>query len=195
MKSKINIILWEIDKKKNELKIEYTKLMDKYGFSLISWKIVFNNETKKENKRFKKPLFDTIFSARIREILSIPFIYFMIFPAVFLDISLFMYQYTALKLYKIPVVKRSDYIIFDRWKLDYLNIIQKINCLYCSYVNWLFTYAVEIWWRTEKYWCPIKHAKKLKWWHDWQEHFADYGDPKRFKEVFHSIKEFEKLKK
>ena len=185
MKSKINIILWEIDKKKNELKIEYTKLMDKYGFSLISWKIVFNNETKKENKRFKKPLFDTIFSARIREILSIPFIYFMIFPAVFLDISLFMYQYTALKLYKIPVVKRSDYIIFDRWKLDYLNIIQKINCLYCSYVNWLFTYAVEIWWRTEKYWCPIKHAKKSLWWHDREKNFADYWDVDGYKKANH----------
>jgi hypothetical protein len=34
MKSKISIIMEEIDKKKEELKLEYVKLTDKYGFIL-----------------------------------------------------------------------------------------------------------------------------------------------------------------
>jgi len=59
----------------------------------------------------------------------------MIIPAVILDFSLFIYQNTAVRLYKIPLAKRSDYIVFDRKELAYLNWIQKINCIYCSYVN------------------------------------------------------------
>ena len=194
MKSRINKILEEIEIKKQELKQEYLNLMDKYSFTFVKWKIVFTREAREANKKQKISLFESIFSARVREVLSIPFIYSMIFPALFLDLFLFVYQNTAIRLYKIPLVKRSDYISFDRKELDYLNWIQKINCLYCSYVNWLFSYAVEVGGRTEKYWCPIKSAKKMKVSHDWQRYFADYGDPEWFKECFHSIDEYYKEK-
>ncbi len=184
MKSKISIILTEIEKKKEELKNEYLNLMDKYWFTLKSGKIVFNNEKIKENKKQKKSIIETIFTAQIREIISIPFIYSMIIPAIFLDIMLFIFQQTAFRLYRIPLVKRNDYIFDDRKQLDYLNFIQKINCMYCSYFNWLMSYAVEVAWRTERYWCPIKHAKKMSWWHDWEKYFADYWDAEWFKETF-----------
>lgn len=156
----------------------------------------FINKKRKINnlKRFKKEENKIVFSKETREILSIPFIYVMIVPAIILDLFLFMYQQTALRLYKIPLVKRSDYIIFERKKLKYLDPIKKINCLYCSYVNWLFSYAVEIAWRTEKYWCPIKYKSSKKWWHDWEKYFADYWDEEWFKKIFCSLKEFEKLK-
>ncbi len=194
MKSRINKILEEIEIKKQELKQEYLNLMDKYSFTFVKWKIVFTREAREANKKQKISVFESIFSARVREVLSIPFIYSMIFPALFLDLFLFVYQNTAIRLYKIPLVKRSDYISFDRKELDYLNWIQKINCLYCSYVNWLFSYAVEVGGRTEKYWCPIKSAKKMKVSHDWQRYFADYGDPEWFRECFHSIDEYYKEK-
>ena len=101
-----------------------------------------------------------------------------------------MYQQTAMRLYRIPLVKRSDYITLERKHLDYLNWVEKLNCIYCSYVNWLFAYAVEIAWRTEKYWCPIKHAKKMTSSHNWEKYFADYGDADWFKEVFRKNQEF-----
>jgi hypothetical protein len=59
----------------------------------------------------------------------------MIIPALLLDIGLFIYQNTAIRLYKIPLAKRSDYVFFDRQQLAYLNVIQKLNCIYCSYFN------------------------------------------------------------
>lgn len=184
MKSNINSILSEIDKKKDELKLEYNNLMEKYGFTLKWWKIIFNTNVINTNKKYKKSLINSIFSAKIREILSIPFIYSMIIPALFLDLMLFIYQQSAFRLYWIPLVKKQNYIIYDRGKLDYLNIIQKVNCMYCTYVNWLFLYAVEIWWRTERYWCPIKHAKKAVSSHEWEKYFADYWDPEWFREIF-----------
>jgi len=195
MKSKINKILEEINLKKEELKNEYSKLKEKYGFKIVWKKIIWNTERKKELLKQKKSIFDSIFSATVREIISIPFIYIMIVPAVILDLFLFMYQQTAIRLYKIPLVKRSDYIVFDRKQLAYLNWLQKLNCMYCSYFNWLMQYAVEVAWRTEKYWCPIKHARKKAWNHDWEQFFADYWDPEWFKKTFCSIKEFEKIKK
>ncbi len=183
MKSQINAILSEIDKKRSELKTEYWKLKVKYGFTFKNGRVVFNSNVIKANKRQRKSVLKTIFTAEVREILSFPFIWMMLIPAIILDVCLFIYQNTAIRLYWIPLAKRSDYIIFDRQELDYLNFIQKINCIFCSYVNWLFSYAIEIAWRTEKYWCPIKNAKKSLWWHDWEKYFADYWDAEWFKET------------
>lgn len=162
MKNKIEKLLQEIREKREELVVEYEKLKEQYGYVIEKGKIRFSEEMKKRNKFYKTSLFESIFSARVREILSMPFIYMMIVPAIILDIFLFVYQNTALRLYKVPLVKRSEYIIFERKHLDYLNLIQKVNCLYCSYVNGLFSYAVEIAGRTEKYWCPIKYASRKK---------------------------------
>ena len=118
----------------------------------------------------------------------------MVVDSAFIDLFLFVYQQTAIRLYQIPIVKRSDYIVFDRKDLAYLNWIQKINCMYCSYVNWLFQYWVEIAWRTEKYWCPIKNVRKKAWEHAWEKYFANYWDVEGFRNTFCKIHEFEKLK-
>ncbi len=90
-------------------------------------------------------------------IISMPFIYGMIFPSVILDITVEIYHQVAFRLYGIPLVSRSEYIIFDRHLLSKLTLMQKFNCVYCSYVNGLYRYAATIAGETEKYWCPIKH--------------------------------------
>lgn len=190
MKSKISQLLEDIIKKKEELVVEYEKLRVKYNFDFIKWKIIFSKETKLRNKKFKESLVKYIFSAQIRHIISMPFIYMMVIPTVILDIFLIIYQNICFRLYGIPLVKRSEYVTFDRRFLDYLNIIQKFHCLYCSYVNGVYLFAVEVAWRTEKYWCPIKHAKKMWATHDWHQCFADYWDPEWFKKVFNKNHEF-----
>ena len=190
MKSTISRILQEIENKRKELAEEYERINKKYNFEYIKWKITFSKEQKIENKKKKRSFWQTTKSTTFREYLSIPFIYSMMIPAVILDLFLFMYQQTAMRLYRIPLVKRSDYITLERKHLDYLNWVEKLNCIYCSYVNWLFAYAVEIAWRTEKYWCPIKHAKKMTSSHNWEKYFADYGDADWFKEVFRKNQEF-----
>jgi len=194
MNSKISKILQDIRNKKQELLKEYDKLKEKYGFRIENGKIIWNKDREKELKKYRISILESIFSAKVREVLSIPFIYVMIIPAIILDIFLFMYQQTAMRLYKIPLVKRSDYIVFDRKDLAYLNWLQKINCMYCSYFNWLMQMAVEVAWRTEKYWCPIKHARKKAWEHNWEIYFADYWNVEDFNSVFRSTKEFEELR-
>ncbi len=187
MPSKISQIIENIEKSYAELKIEYKKAMDKYGFKLKGKKIIFLNNIKEKNKAFKTSLIRHITHAKIRHLLSMPFIYAMIFPALFLDFSLFIYQSFAFPLYRIPKVKRRDYIVYDRKFLDYLNIIQKVHCLYCTYVNGLFAYAVEIGARTERYWCPIKSASHPKTPHSFYKEFADYGDAEGFQNVYNKL--------
>ena len=131
----------------------------------------------------RKNIFSFIVLLRLRGIVSLPFIYMMFIPVLLLDISAFLYQQAVFRIYKIPFVKRKKYIIYDRNYLEYLSTLQKINCIYCSYINGLLAYFMEISARTEQYWCPIKYEERLEFAHNWYKHFADYGDLEAFKKV------------
>lgn len=180
------------ESKKEKFTKDYNQFKEKYEFKIEWRKIIWNKNRVKELKKDKQSILDSFFSVTVRELLSFPFIWMMLIPAFILDIGLFIYQQTALRLYRVPLVKRSDYIVFDRGQLAYLNWIQKIDCIYCSYFNWIMQFAVEVAWRTEKYWCPIKHATKKAGSHDWEKYFAEYWDSKEFKKVFGSIEEYKK---
>jgi len=81
----------------------------------------------------------------------------MIIPFVLFDISLEMYHQIGFRLLGMPLVDRNKYIRIDRFKLDYLTSIEKLNCVYCGYGNGLLHYASVIVARTELHWCGIKH--------------------------------------
>lgn len=135
MKSKISEILKQIEDKKNELVKEYEKIKEKYLFELKGKRVLFDKKRREYNKKYKVNVFSYLLHPNFKYILSMPFIYGMAIPALFLDICIFIYQHVCFRLYGIPLVKRRDYIIYDRRYLDYLNILQKVNCLYCSRVN------------------------------------------------------------
>lgn len=119
--------------------------------------------------------------AKIRHILTAPVIWLCLIPAFLMDAVVSLYQAVCFPVYGIPKVRRSDYIVIDRHYLGYLNIIEKLNCLYCSYFNGLISYVREIAGRTEQYWCPIKHAVRLKGRHSRYDRFAEYGDGEAFR--------------
>lgn len=108
--------------------------------------------------------------------LTAPIIWACLIPALFLDGIVSLYQAICFPIYKIVKVKRSDYIIVDRHRLGYLNAIEKLNCFYCSYFNGLMGYVSEIAGRTEQYWCPIRHASRVKTMHSNYKNFFEYGD-------------------
>jgi hypothetical protein len=71
---------------------------------------------------------------------------------------------------------------------QYLNLIEKINCAYCSYVNGLLAYLQEIAGRTEQFWCPIKHAKRIKTLHSRYQKFISYGDAQTYRSQVNSVR-------
>lgn len=180
MNLSIKEILKKISELNKELGEKYSELASKYGFSFYGKKVVFLKEFRRKNLGFKIPAWKYAIPQNIRHLLSLPFIYMMIIPALILDAFISLYHAVAFSLYHIPKVKRKDFIVYDRHFLDYLNWIQKVHCVYCTYVNGLFAYAVEIAGRSERYWCPIKAANKPKFHHGWYSEFADYGNPEEW---------------
>lgn len=100
-----------------------------------------------------------------------------------LDIFVTLYQLICFRAYGISIVRRRDYIVLDRSQLAYLNWLEKFNCLFCSYANGVIGYVREISARTEQYWCPIKHARRIVGAHALYSSFADYGDAEAYKKM------------
>jgi hypothetical protein len=85
-------------------------------------------------------------------------------------------------------VRREEYLVFDRHYLAYLNAIEKLNCAYCSYANGLIAYVREIAARTEQYWCPIKHARRVIDVHARYAMFDDYGDAEGYQQRLEGLR-------
>jgi hypothetical protein len=52
--------------------------------------------------------------------------------------------------------------------------------MYCTYGNGLLAYATEIIARTEQYFCPIKHARKMMGRHARYARFVEYGEAEEY---------------
>ena len=115
-----------------------------------------------------------------RHALTAPVIYSLILPFAVLDLWVTLYQAICFSAYRIPKVRRRDYIRIDRYHLRYLNRLQKLNCIYCGYVNGLIAFTAEVAGRTEAFWCPIKHEAKAQASHRFYGEFVDYGDGSDF---------------
>ena len=109
-------------------------------------------------------------------LLTMPLIYGMALPLFILDLSVSLYQLGCFTAWGIARVRRREYVVIDRHRLGYLNPVQKLNCVFCGYGNGVIAYAREITARTEQYWCPIKHALKVKGSHERYAAFQAYGD-------------------
>lgn len=170
------------DELENELEILLKEKREYFQYTFEKGKVRFKRQVRELQRKHKKGLLRYIAGAKLKHIVSIPFIYSVIFPIFFIDISVTLYQHICFRLYGISRVKRSKYLIFDRQHLDYLNILEKFNCLYCGYGNGVMAYVREVIARTEQYWCPIKHANKIIDAHRLTENYVDYGDASAYRE-------------
>lgn len=128
------------------------------------------------HRRLKTGFFRWVVTYRPQNFLTGPIIYSMIVPLVILDLCVSFYQATCFPIYRIAKARRGDYIVYDRQQLQYLNFIEKFHCTYCAYGNGLIAYVGEIVARTEEYFCPIKHARKVLGRHARYARFLDYGE-------------------
>lgn len=176
MNEKIERLVRQITELEDELKATLLEQQAEIRYRVEGTRIEFEKKIKQTHRQLRVGLFRWLRSSRPRNVLSAPFIYGMILPMTFMDLTLTLYQWICFRLYRIPRVQRSDYIVIDRHQLAYLNLIEKLNCSYCAYANGLLAYAREITSRTEQYWCPIKHARKMQDPHRRYLYFLPYGD-------------------
>jgi hypothetical protein len=181
MNENIKELLDKIYELQQNLADEIHQQGDELLFELKKGRITFAREIRERNKSFKIGIGRYIANARWLIIVTAPFIYSLILPFVILDIFVTIYQAVCFPVYRIPKVKRGDYLVFDRLKLDYLNAIEKFNCAFCSYCNGIVGYVREVAARTEQYWCPIKHAQQRLQTHSRYPKFTNFGDGEQYR--------------
>lgn len=153
---------------------------DRFHFTLEDGRVRFSKEVQQLHARFRISSWRYILEANLGSVLTAPVIYSMFVPLAVLDISFTVYQHICFRVYGVPRVSRRKYLVNDRHKLAYLNIIEKINCAYCGYGSGVIAYTREIVSRTEQYWCPIRHARRVHGAHERYREFFDYGDAEAY---------------
>ncbi len=151
-------------------------------------KVRFTEEARARHKLLVKKFTAYIRGSRFMILLTTPVILSCILPIALVDLFMSVYQAVCFPIYGIPKVKRADYIKLDRRHLAYLNWAEKINCEYCGYANGVLACATEVAARTEQYWCPIKHALRMKSMHSRYRHFFDYGDAEHYRQQIETVR-------
>jgi hypothetical protein len=182
MNPRIEELLRGIRTMEEELEVQMALARAELKVRIEDGKIEFEKAVLQRHLEMKTRLLRYIVGARPLIALTAPIIYLLIIPFALVDLFVTIYQAVCFPVYGIARVRRRDYMVFDRRYLAYLNALEKLNCAYCSYANGVIGYVREIGSRTEQYWCPIKHARKVIGAHPRYSQFADYGDAESYRE-------------
>ena len=176
MNEKISRILNQMTELEDELRAAVHEQESRMFFQIKGKRVEFERTVRDAHRKLRTNVFRWLVTNRPQNLITGPIIYTMVIPFLMIDLCVSFYQWACFPIYGIKKVRRADYIVYDRHQLDYLNIIEKFHCTYCEYANGLIAYLREIVARTEQYFCPIKHARKILATHARYNHFLDYGD-------------------
>jgi len=176
MNERINEILRQMAALEADLRSAVHAQESRVFFQIKGKRVEFESSVKAAHRKLKRSFFRWLVTDRPQNLITGPIIYAMVVPLLMLDACVSFYQWACFPIYGIAKVRRSDYLVFDRRHLGYLNFIEKFHCTYCEYGNGLMSYMTEILARTEQYFCPIKHARKILGTHGRYTRFLDYGD-------------------
>jgi hypothetical protein len=189
MNERISTLVQGIKALEAELEVELARRRVELNFVVRKGKVRFEQVIIARHRAAKMGLSRYVLESRPLMLITAPLIYSLILPFALLDAFITTYQAVCFRVYGIPLVRRQDYFIFDRGYLAYLNAIEKLNCVYCSYANGLIAYVREIASRTEQYWCPIKHARRVIAAHDHYAAFLDYGDAEAYRRELSTLRQ------
>ena len=176
MRSHVDDILERMARLEKELEHELRHAESSWRYRLEAGKVLFERDVRSAHARLRKSVPRFLRDSSLLNLLTAPLIYWLMVPIALLDISVTVYQHVCFRVYGVARVTRSAYVVIDRQHLAYLNTIEKLNCMYCGYANGVFAYVREVAGRTEQYWCPIRHAKRVRAPHLHYRHFVEYGD-------------------
>ncbi|MBK6657840.1 MAG: hypothetical protein IPG43_06690 [Proteobacteria bacterium] len=176
MEQRIRELLAQINTLEEELAQTLHEKEQRLFYQFKGRRIEFEDSIRATHKRLKRGVLRWLVTDRPQNLLTGPIIYSLIIPLLTLDLFVSVYQALCFPVYRVAKVKRADYVAMDRFHLAYLNFFERFHCAYCGYANGVLAYAVEIAARTEQYFCPIKHARKVLGSHSRAQRFLEYGD-------------------
>lgn len=181
MPSRIDDLLEHIAVLEGEVEAELNRNRERWRYRVEARRVRFEQGVREAHRQFKQNVLRFLRESNLLSIATAPVIYALIVPIALLDLWVTVFQTICFRAYGISRVRRSAYIVVDRHQLAYLNPIEKLNCVYCGYSNGVFAYVREIAARTEQYWCPIRHAKRVHAPHTHYRQFVDYGDAEGYR--------------
>lgn len=184
----ISELLARIQHMESEIELEMKLKRAELKADFDETRVRFEREVLEQQRRFKTGVIAYLFTANWLSVITAPVIYALFFPILLLDLCITIYQHICFRAYGLARVRRCDYFVYDRTHLAYLNLIEKINCAYCSYGNGVMAYGREVVARTEQYWCPIKHARKIMGAHPYYTGFVDFGNAQSYKEQLENMR-------
>jgi len=174
-----------LTKAESELAGELESLIErnreKFRYTISAGRVHFEAGMRALHRSHRTGILSYVRGAPLSYILTAPVTYSLLIPLALLDLFVTAYQQISFRVYGIEQVRRSDYVVIDRHALGYLNLVEKINCVYCGYGNGLIAYCREVAARTEQFWCPIKHAKKARDPHRREAEFFNFGDAEAYR--------------
>jgi len=176
MPSPLDDLLERAARLEREIENELNHAREHWRYRIDAGRVRFEQDVRAAHQRLKQSIPVYLRESNPLHLLVAPVIYSLIVPIAILDIWISFYQAICFPICGITRVRRNAYIVFDRQHLAYLNLIEKVNCLYCGYANGVLAYVREIAGRTEQYWCPIRHAKRVRAPHPHYREFVDYAD-------------------
>lgn len=176
MPNRVDALIDRIRLLEHELEVEFAKQRAGFRFGLEHGRARFEEEAIRRLTERRTHLLNYVFSSPLLVAVTAPVIYSLLIPFLLADLWVSLYQAVCFRVYRIPQVRRTRYMNFDRTGLPYLNALEKLNCAYCSYVNGVIAYVREVAARTEQYWCPIKHTRRVIGSHARYDVFQTFGD-------------------
>lgn len=180
MSTRLQALLEEIRELETRVIAEVTEEAEQFGYSVRRGRIGVEREVAKRQRLLATRVRTYLAGSSLPVAATAPLVYSLFLPLVLLDAFTWVYQAVCFPVYGIPKVRRGEYLSFDRHRLQYLNAIERTHCVYCSYANGLLAYVGEIAARTEQFWCPVKHAQRIKGAHSRYYKFLSYGDAERY---------------
>jgi hypothetical protein len=180
MDERITQLVAQMATLEDELRTALHERESRIFFQIKGKRVEFERSVRDAHRKLKMNFFRWLVTNRPQNLITGPIIYGMAAPMLLLDLLVTLYQWTCFPIYGIRRVRRSDYFVYDRHHLGFLNFIEKFHCTYCEYGNGLMAYMTEILARTEEYFCPIKHARKVLGTHARYRNFLSYGDPENY---------------
>jgi hypothetical protein len=181
MENEIEDLVRRLVRLEDEIEGKLEAQRDRFRYRLEKRRAVFEKGVIEQHRQIKIGLIEFLRTSPLATVIVAPAVYALVVPLALLDLGVYVFQLVCFSAWGVERIERSDYVIFDRHRLAYLNAIEKLNCVYCSYANGVIAYAREAASRSEQYWCPIKHALRVRSPHPRYRGFVDYGDGAGFR--------------
>ena len=117
MEQNVETVVAKIRSLESELEAQLAIRRTNLQYTLEGGRALFDREILRAHRKLRVGFIRYVWNAGIMHIVTAPVIYSLIIPLVLLDVFVTLYQLICFPVYKIEKVKRSGYLIFDRYHL------------------------------------------------------------------------------